>query len=461
MGQSDDLLIEEEDAPLVALPAQAESTQATGSVASASTPLTKAAKLSVSFDGPQPPKKAFTSLDAGPHQALGQAINAELAARGLKPAPGLARILVNEQPVYCFFDSAGQARAILPKGQAKASGPATIKSLGDLTSLDEALYKESVLFGKFSGSQTKLTDVSWLKSEIPSALFESLTAAGQDVLDFLAPLDDGGRVLVQFKVYGDPWMAELVMRPGKSVGDVDPDDPGAAPLSINAFPLDEMLPEGAVAIESLAEQLPQGNLLKNARVNYSHEYPWVRTTVDGDYVKKFKDPGVRFQKLPFFENLVNHDHGGAEGSPGIINRMLVGVPTSDFKKTISPPAAPKLLANARLAGERLDEFKGAALTAVDDLFIVTKEGFYPPERKEDHFLFDAKKGQKLEIKMIDFGTGKSTSKAQKQQAFKDGLVSLSNQVRRALDNVKPKLEPAAIDAFMKDIQDHANQKVMP
>lgn len=462
MGQAGDPRIEEEeDAPLMGQPVQAESAQAKGPVASATTPLTKAAKLSVSFDGPQPPKKAFTSLDAEPYQALGQAINAELAERGLKAAPGMARIEVNQKPVYCFFDSTGQARAILPKGQAKASGSATITNLGDFSALDESLYRDTVLATKkeFSGSKTELSDLSWLKKAVPEELFGFLTNQGLDVSDFLAPLDDGGRVLVQFKLYGDPWMAELTLRVGADVGDIDADDPANAPLSINAFPLDQLLPDGETAIEALAEKVPHAQLLKNARVTYSHEYPWVRTTVNGDYVKKFKQAGEGSKKLPFFENLVNHDHGGAGGSPGIINRMLVGVPTADYKKTISPPAASKLMSNATLRSERLDEFKSAALTAVDDLFIVTKEGFSPPESKRDHYLFDPKKGKKLEIKMIDFNTGKLTSESAKAKNFKDGVEFLSGQVRNVLEKVKPALGEAAITGFLKDLQDHANKKV--
>ena len=299
-----------------------------------------------------------------------------------------------------------------------------------------------------------------MRRAVPEELFQFLTNQGLDVSDFLAPLDDGGRVLVQFKLHGDPWMAELTLRVGADVADIDVDDPGNAPLSINAFALDQLLPEGETAIESLAEKVPHAQLLKNARVTYSHDYPWVRTTVNGDYVKKFKQAGERTQKLPFFENLVNHDHSGAGGSPGIINRMLVGVPTADYKKTISPPAASKLMGNAILRSERLDEFKSAALTAVDDLFIVTKEGFSPPESKRDHYLFDPKKGKKLEIKMIDFNTGKLTSESAKAKNFKEGVEFLSGQVRRVLEKVKPALGEAAIAVFLKEIQDHANQKVM-
>jgi hypothetical protein len=85
------------------------------------------------------------------------------------------------------------------------------------------------------------------------------------------------------------------------------------------------LPDGAIATSELKKLAPQVSWEKTAYVQINYGKSGIRTTADNAYVKKFTE--VEQNKSDFFEHLLANE----ERSPGISNRMLVGVPTADKK----------------------------------------------------------------------------------------------------------------------------------
>lgn len=451
------VLIHDLEVPLLGASLPAEALQVTHAESAASVRLTKAVGFSVSYDGPPLELKRFNLLDRGPHGQLGSLIDGALADQGLRPPPGISRFQVNGSWVYCAFDSAGKARAMLPKGEDRSDGSLPIMTLGDFDELDEDDYGE-VLNGPFAGSNTKVRGPQYVTQEIPQKILDMLEGDAARFKQTLAPLDGGGAMLVQFTLHGDPWAAELTLRPGKKVADINPKILPGNELSVRLIPLDQPFTESSISTDELTHRLPGARFDKRARVAFAHDYTGVLTTTDGAYVKKFYQAGPKQMKLPFFENLLDHDHAGPGGSPGIINRMLVGVPTADHSKTVSPPGPVTLLAKARIDAARLDEFRRAARTAVDDLLIVARAGFSMPEHKQEHFLMDPK-ADVLEIKMIDFGGGQRPASARQAsiQSFNAAVDFLSLMLGRALGQALPKLEPAAISQFLQEFKDYAQQ----
>lgn len=264
-------------------------------------------------------------------------------------------------------------------------------------------------------------------------------------------------MLVQFTIRGHPFAAELTLLPGKTVADIDVRRLPMSGPSIRMIPLDQPFTEASLSVDELADRLPGARFDKRARVAFAPEYTGVLTTTDGAYVKKFYQASAAKEKLPFFENLLDHDHADAGGSPGIANRMLVGVPTADNKKSISPPGPLTQLRDAKIEPGRIEELKRAAKTAVDDLLIVARAGFGMPEAKHEHYLLDPT-AETLEIKMIDFATGRYTSgPAANRKRFDSAADDLSAMLKQTLGQVRPKLEAAAISEFLQEIKDYAQE----
>jgi hypothetical protein len=432
--------------------------------AKATDPLKKSHRLSVEFDGPALTAKQFNLLDSGPHRALGTAINQKLADGGLHAPRGVSKIEVNGEPVYCYFDETGKARAVLPKRIQDLPVEFHVKTLNLHVSEDALDFYRQI--GKSgSGKKIKLGDSPAFNRLFTSCVLETLgKSIGVDpddisgahrklsplLREMLQPLDQGQRMVVQFKFGDAHWVADLSLRPGKKLSGINTDS-FDSDVSITLSPLDAPLPEGAIATSQLNELAPQGLWDKNAHVKVSADYGGVRTTADAGYVKKFYQ--VSSNKSDFFEHLLASE----EQSPGIANRMLVGVPTADMKKSIGPSGPLTILSKVPIPDARLEEFKLAAFTAVDDLFVLCRAGFAPPESRPEHFLLDPT-ADKLEIKMIDFGIGKHSDVQRRKKLFRDSVDILAGYVATALKN-KSKDSARSPDEFAAEVRAYADKRL--
>lgn len=143
------------EVPILGGPVDAEPTQAPTAVSAATVRLTKAAGFSVHYEGQALEGRRFTLLGTGPHRELGALIDGALADQGLKAPPGVSRIKVNDDWVYCVFDAAGKARAILPKGEDRSPREVPILSIGDYGDISD------FSFDKFFMGISRAARPSW------------------------------------------------------------------------------------------------------------------------------------------------------------------------------------------------------------------------------------------------------------------------------------------------------------
>lgn len=97
---------------------------------------------------------------------------------------------------------------------------------------------------------------------------------------------------------------------------------------------------------------------------------------------------------------------------------------------------------------------------MDDLFIVTSQGCFPPEGKPEHPLIDAK-AETLEIRMIDFGGGRQAAGSAKaaMASFDSAVTFLSAQLGKALrTGTRPRPDEATTSRFLQEIKDYSQQK---
>ena len=427
--------------------------------------LNKTHRFAIEFDGPALTAKQFNSLDTGAHRELGVAINQHLADRGLHAPRGMSKIDVNGEPVYCYFDAAGKARAILPKGSDKRATEVNVLTwdlpvhesyLDSYRSVVTGLGKKihmpdpTVLIDLFADSvRTKIGNSVGVG---PEDIQENLQKLNPLLLELLQPLDKGGRMVVQFKIGEAPWVVDLALRAGKKLSKVDLDDFEAA-ISMSFSPLDAPLPDGAIATSELKKLAPQVSWEKTAYVQINYEKSGIRTTADNAYVKKFTE--VEQNKSDFFEHLLANE----ERSPGISNRMLVGVPTADKKKSISPAGPMTSIRKASIPDARLDELKAAAITAVEDLFTLCRAGFIPPEYKPEHYLLDPD-AEKFEIKMIDFAIGKYSDLQKNKAIFEASVGRLITEITACLERKSAKSNALsnAASALIADVQAHGAKR---
>lgn len=272
----------------------------------------------------------------------------------------------------------------------------------------------------------------------------------------LAPLGAGERLALQFKIHGDPWVASLALRPGQTMAEFS-DILFDIKVAIVVSPLQEKVPEGPVAPQVLAAAAPTGPFTKNTAFMVTDEtgaYDYVKTTVDSAYVKKYAKTHSDYEQA-FFENLLAHDHEGNGGSPGIVNRMLIGVPNAARNKAISPAGPTAMLKQIPNLDQRQSELRRAVLQGVKDLYFVTQGGFYSPECKADHFLVDP---HTLDIKMIDFnhsselGSWNKATHEQKIRNFDDAVSGLMNIVSDAIDK-----QPQFLAELKQAVSEYAAQ----
>jgi hypothetical protein len=128
--------------------------------------------------------------------------------------------------------------------------------------------------------------------------------------------------------------------------------------------------------------------------------------------------------------------------------MLVGAPTPDVSKAIGPSGFTQQLLRAAIANQDLESFQSALKTAVDDIRVLTSSGFFMPEKKIDHILFgqtgatpsrkkksdEAQEPKTFALHMIDFNSGRQTSKSGKLNEFSTGVDWMLEIATRALKN---------------------------
>ncbi len=440
-----DLLVEPSAAPLASKATEA---------------LTKAHGFSVQTEAPPFRPKVFNMLDSGDHAPVGKAIDARLEELGLQAKRGISKIEVNGEKVYCYFDAAGKARAVLPKGSVPKLQEATVRTV-DLNIPKDDYYNGHILYwNKFEGRNTDFQKVD-MDRKVLSAIVGTIdkkirgTARAEAMRDLFKPLEEEGRMVLQFSVGDDPWIVDLVLLPGKRLKDLNGNNTQNC-VSAVVSPLDEPLPDGVTSLADLAAKAGKNVFAKNSRIKVSPDYRGVTTDADGNYVKKFYQ--VRPEaKSAFFEHLLANE----QLAPGITNRMLGGVPTADEKKTIGPSGPSSMLRWSTLPEDRLPEFEAAVMTAVDDLFILTKAGFQPPERKPEHYLCDMT-AEKIEIKMIDFGSSHSADVQMKRDSFQKGFDALLSFTKNCFENGKAAKNEmtsgATADAFLERVRAHAARR---
>jgi hypothetical protein len=437
-------------------------------VIKASEALKKSHRLEVEYGGPPLTDKQFNLLDSDKHLSLGIAINQRLAESGLHAPRGLSKIQVNGEPVYCYFDATGKARAILPKGSDDRATEFDVTTWDVNVSLDEFDVNRSIT-SKISGKHTPVPDAAALNNIFVSSVLTMIcTSLGltdeeaSPIIDsplrddalrkLLQPLENSGRLIVQFKIEGMPWVADMALRPGKKLSRMDASS-FENDVSMVLSRLDAPLPQGPITTSQLIDLAPQGAFNKKAFVKISAKYSHVRTTADNAYVKKFYE--VSPNKFDFFEHLLANE----ALSPGISNRMLVGVPTADKTKSIGPSGPMTTLNSASLSHARFEEFKTATITAVDDLFTLCQEGFIPPESSNQHYLLDPT-AEKLEIKMIDFGIGKYTDMKKNKDLFQKAVITLVEQINLCLQQKSSRKDLLSTDvsALIAEVEAYAAKR---
>ena len=181
--------------------------------------LTKAHGFSVQAEAPPFKPKAFNVIDSGEHAPVGKAIDARLEELGLRPKRGLSKIEVNGEKVYCYFDTAGKARAILPKGAAPVHSEVAVATVDlKINSAPGSNYSRNVLKGEaFEGRNTEFNRVGMDKlvlNVLDGMISKGLKAGAQTKearSAFLKPLEEEGRMVLQFRVGEDPWIVDLAL----------------------------------------------------------------------------------------------------------------------------------------------------------------------------------------------------------------------------------------------------------
>ena len=450
--------VHDNDVPdLVQLPASMKATEA----------LNKSHRFSITHDIEPFKAKQYNLLDSGPYRELGEVINARLEEMGLQAPRGMSKIDLNGEPVYCYFDATGKARAILPKGTRENNETIHIKTLDrEFTERELEIYQEEYLGleYKFQGKDTKMLKLAAFEKNITDgkilSTFKKTLGAKNDndprikvaLSEFLDPLSKGERVAVQFSIGKDAWIGELSVIPGVDISKIRPNEFYKS-VSIRLAPLDAPINQAVLTTKELNEFAPRGEWSKNSRVQLAYEYDKLRTTIDNTYIKR--NYHVSDSHLDYFEFLISQE----ANSPGIIHRLLVGAATPDKSKTISPMGPSKTLGSIYVKDERLDDLKAAGITSVNDIFAFSNGGFDKPEAKADHYLIDPN-AEKFEIKMIDFYDGRTNNLAVKKRVYEKSVNDLILYLTFAMKiNKWDQSElTGARKALIDAIKEHANMR---
>ena len=442
------------DAPDLVVPPQSMNATAT---------LSKSDRFSIDFDIPPFTPKQFTLIDSGPLHELGEAINQQLKDSGLQAPRGISKINVNGEPVYCYFDSTGKARAILPKGQSEGNNIVHVKTIDISKSTIASDYPQKFFADneEFSGKDTKIPELDKLQKRfvgggLSNAIMQSVGAKNirekpviEGLRDFLKPLANGERLAVQFLAGNDAWVGELSSIPGTDLSQVRPFNVSSF-LTIKLAPLDGPLNKETLTTAQLEDLAPLGMWSKNARVQVNEQNSKLNTTIDRRYTKE-----TRYDRLEvdYFEFLLSQE----THTPGIVNRILVGAPTPDLQKTITSPMPTQILNKTPVQEERLEEFQSAAITAVNDIFAVVNAGFDMPIR--DRIFMDSN-AEKMEIKMNVRLPDRISSLKDKQYIYnnltKYLITSATNALRIGIKNNDNNELTEKRRALVDAIQEHAD-----
>jgi len=451
--------------------------------------LTKSHQFSIEVDAPPLKAKAFNTLDHGEHKILGEAIDKAMAERGLMPKRGISKIEINGEKVYCYFDKAGKARAILPKGNQVSVSEYKVRELPiDFSALDLIAYikkypinpdgvfeyrgddlfydgellsvpvegngNESADKGSIRHEQVAKKarmsaeeegdgfDISHLslkdaqlylsklkltkeedfngRAELISFIFGKIARMNPSLRSQIleSVIKNNERGIFQFNIGNHSWLASISRHPSKIGNENVIWDSSSlnSEFSVTLNPLDQPLEYKNYSTDELKKIAPNEVFDKNSIVTFAHNYRDVRTTLDGAYVKKFYQ--ATEDKLDFFETLLANENA----SPGILNRMLVGVPVADKEKSIGP-SGPSGIMNtlywSSVPDEDIEPLKKSLKVLIDDLKIISKNGFGMPEGKMDHYMLgqagteaittpktgERRQVKKLQIYAIDFNRG--------------------------------------------------------